>query len=162
MVEDAKIAGDVTAISLTSGVAESRRKRLTIWCRSSGHSHRFNLPIGVSVYPTTTSSEDLHAAGASEIKYNVETMVPAIFSRVCPGLSLDYILSALENAVQRPLGPRSKNDVPPLHGLRPRPPAGPVKFPADFSGHPRHHTYNLPVQHRGCSRSHDPYRAILP
>ena len=60
---------------------------------------RYDLPIGVSVYPTDTSSEKLYTAGACEIKYNVETMDPAIFTRVCPGLSLDYILSALEKAV---------------------------------------------------------------
>jgi biotin synthase-related radical SAM superfamily protein len=41
----------------------------------------------------------LFAAGACEIKYNVETMDPAIFARVCPGLSLDDITSSLEEAV---------------------------------------------------------------
>jgi len=61
---------------------------------------RYDLPIGVSVYPTDTSSEKLAAAGACEIKYNVETMDPEIFAWVCPGLSLDFILSSLENAVR--------------------------------------------------------------
>jgi hypothetical protein len=32
-----------------------------------------DIPIGVSVYPTDTSSEELKAAGTTEIKYNVET-----------------------------------------------------------------------------------------
>jgi biotin synthase-related radical SAM superfamily protein len=100
MVEEARNAGDVTAISLTSGVAESPEKEVKYMVKVvQALSERFELPIGISVYPTATSSEDLRAAGASEIKYNVETMDPAIFGRVCPGLSLDYILSSLENAV---------------------------------------------------------------
>lgn len=61
---------------------------------------RFDLPIGVSVYPTADSTAVLRAAGADEIKYNVETMDPAIFARVCPGLSLPSILDALKGAVE--------------------------------------------------------------
>jgi biotin synthase-related radical SAM superfamily protein len=60
---------------------------------------QYSVPIGVSVYPTATSSEELFEAGALEVKYNVETMDPEIFSRVCPGLSLEEILDALEHAV---------------------------------------------------------------
>ncbi|MEN6342645.1 MAG: hypothetical protein ABFC89_08815 [Methanospirillum sp.] len=52
------------------------------------------------MYPTKTSSADLFAAGACEIKYNVETMDPEIFARVCPGLSLPDILLALQGAVE--------------------------------------------------------------
>ena len=65
-----------------------------------GHFDRhYDLPIGVSVYPTDISSEKLFAAGACGIKYNGETMDPTIFERVCPGLSLDYMVSSLEKAV---------------------------------------------------------------
>jgi biotin synthase-related radical SAM superfamily protein len=101
LVEQANARGNLWAISLTSGVAESPEKEakyMTDIVRQLAA--RFDLPIGVSIYPTETSTEDLKAAGAVEIKYNVETMDPAIFKRVCPGLSLDYILSALENAVR--------------------------------------------------------------
>jgi len=101
MVEDAGKAGDLTAISLTSGVAESPEKEVAYMVKVVQElAGRFDLPIGVSVYPTASSSEDLFAAGASEIKYNVETMDPAIFSLVCPGLSLDAVISALEGAVR--------------------------------------------------------------
>ena len=61
---------------------------------------RYDLPIGVSVYPTDTSSEELKQAGATEIKYNVETMDADIFAKYCPGLSLQYILKSLQNAVK--------------------------------------------------------------
>jgi biotin synthase-related radical SAM superfamily protein len=101
LVESAQARGNVRAISLTSGVAESPEKEAQYMTKVVHHlSERFDLPIGVSIYPTATSTEDLHAAGASEVKYNVETMDRAIFARVCPGLSLDYILSSLENAVR--------------------------------------------------------------
>ena len=100
LVESAQARGNVRAISLTSGVAESPEKEAQYMTEIVRHlAPRFALPIGVSIYPTATSTEDLHAAGAVEIKYNVETMDRAIFKKVCPGLSLDNILSELENAV---------------------------------------------------------------
>lgn len=100
LVEDAAKSGNLRAISLTSGVAESPEKE------AAYVSHivrvlakRFDLPIGVSVYPTDSSTEDLYSAGACEIKYNVETMDSEIFARVCPDLSLQQILSHLKGAV---------------------------------------------------------------
>jgi biotin synthase-related radical SAM superfamily protein len=100
MVEEAYSTGKLRAISLTSGVADTPEKEVTLAVRIvEALRERYNLPIGVSVYPTAGSTEALHSAGADEIKYNVETMDPAIFARVCPGLSLDFILKALEEAV---------------------------------------------------------------
>lgn len=101
MVEEAVARGTVQAISLTSGVAESPVKEAQYMVKIvRSLREQFDLPIGVSIYPTATSTEDLHAAGAVEIKYNVETMDLAIFKRVCPGLSLDEILVALDGAVR--------------------------------------------------------------
>ena len=100
LVQEAKRTGQLRAISLTSGVEssiEEEAKRLVSIV--SALRARYDVPIGVSVYPTETSSEDLKQAGATEIKYNVETMDPEIFSRVCPGLSLEHILKSLERAV---------------------------------------------------------------
>jgi len=100
LIEAAQKHGNVRAISLTSGVAESPEKEAEYMVRIVRHlSARFDVPIGVSIYPTETSSQELRAAGACEIKYNVETMDREIFRRVCPGLSLDAILAALEEAV---------------------------------------------------------------
>jgi biotin synthase-related radical SAM superfamily protein len=100
LVENASSRGTLKAIALTSGVAESperevqRAAEIVAILRS-----RYDLPIGVSVYPAKGSSEVLASAGADEIKYNVETMDPYIFSQVCPGLSLQGVLNGLEEAV---------------------------------------------------------------
>jgi len=101
LVEEAKRTGQLRAISLTSGVEKSPedevRKAVSI---VKALRALYDLPIGVSVYPTDTSSEELKQAGATEIKYNVETMDQEIFARVCPGLMLNYILKSLEEAVK--------------------------------------------------------------
>ena len=100
MVREAQETEEFHAISLTSGVAESPEKEVANMVEIvKALRGEFDVPIGVSVYPTETSSEDLYAAGVSEIKYNVETMDRPVFLRVCPGLSLEYILGALEKAV---------------------------------------------------------------
>lgn len=102
IVEEAWSRGPLKAISLTSGVAESPEREVE---RAAAVvkvlKARFELPIGVSVYPAVRSSEILAAAGADEIKYNVETMDPRIFAQVCPGLSLEFILESLRDAVER-------------------------------------------------------------
>ena len=101
LVEEAKNTGQLRAISITSGVEKSTedevRKAVEIVKILRA---RYDVPIGVSVYPTDTSSEELKEAGATEIKYNVETMDPQIFAKYCPGLSLDYVLASLEKAVK--------------------------------------------------------------
>jgi biotin synthase-related radical SAM superfamily protein len=101
LVEEARRSGQLRAISLTSGVEESPEdevRRAVAIVKTLRE--RYDVPIGVSVYPTDTSSEDLKDAGATEIKYNVETMDPEIFARCCPGLSLDHILQALDKAAK--------------------------------------------------------------
>jgi biotin synthase-related radical SAM superfamily protein len=103
IVEEAKQIGDLRAISLTSGVAKSAEdeiKRAVEVVRALRARYGYDVPIGVSVYPTDTSSEELKAAGATEIKYNVETMDPEIFEKYCPGLSLPFVLKSLEKAVK--------------------------------------------------------------
>jgi len=100
MVGDAYARGGMRAISLTSGVAISPddevKRAVRVIKELKLH---FPVPIGVSVYPTETSSEELYEAGAIEVKYNVETMDQEIFSRVCPGLDLQEVIDALEHAV---------------------------------------------------------------
>jgi len=100
LIESAIDRGDLKAISLTSGVAESPENEVEYVTKIVRHlAARFDYPIGVSVYPTATSSQDLYDAGAVEIKYNVETMDRTIFTQVCPNLDLDTILQALSGAV---------------------------------------------------------------
>ncbi|MFB3764773.1 MAG: radical SAM protein [Methanotrichaceae archaeon] len=100
-VEEADRTGQLNAISLTSGVAVSpddEVKRAIEVVKALRA--RYDVPIGVSVYPTSTSTEELKAAGATEIKYNVESMNPEIFEKYCPGLSLPFIIESLEKAVK--------------------------------------------------------------
>jgi biotin synthase-related radical SAM superfamily protein len=100
MVAEAYDTGKLKAISLTSGVAVSPEKEVK---RAVGIIKQlvreYDLPIGVSIYPTKNSSEDLYSAGACEVKYNVETMDTELFRRFCPDLSLLSVLEALDNAV---------------------------------------------------------------
>lgn len=101
LVEEANQKGNLRAISITSGVAKSAEDEVKKAVELvKALKAKYSVPIGVSVYPTDTSSEELHAAGAKEVKYNVETMDYEIFARFCPGLSLDYILKSLEKAVK--------------------------------------------------------------
>jgi biotin synthase-related radical SAM superfamily protein len=87
------------AISITSGVWKTPEEEVQRVANLVREMKRYNVPIGVSVYPTDDSSEALKDAGACEVKYNVETVDPAIFEKVCPGLSLEYIKKSLEHAV---------------------------------------------------------------
>jgi biotin synthase-related radical SAM superfamily protein len=103
MVRDGLRNPELAAISITSGVwktpEEEAQKvaRLVKLIRKEIGGR--DIPIGVSIYPTADSSELLKEAGAAEVKYNVETVDPAIFDQVCPGLSFDYIVQSLEHAV---------------------------------------------------------------
>jgi len=99
MVEDALETGMLRAISITSGVAISPEEEVERVVALVRKLVKYEVPIGVSVYPTKNSSILLKDAGATEIKYNVETMDPDIFERVCGDLSLDYILKSLGEAV---------------------------------------------------------------
>jgi biotin synthase-related radical SAM superfamily protein len=87
------------AISITSGVWKTPEEEVERVAEMVKELRKYNVPIGVSVYATGDSSEILKEAGASEVKYNVETIDPDIFEKVCPGLSLDDIKKALEHAV---------------------------------------------------------------
>ncbi len=88
------------AISLTTGVEKSTEQEIKRIVQVVRAVRRFNVPIGVAVYPTADSSRLLKEAGATEIKYNVETVDRALFKKVCPGLSLAAVCAALSDAVQ--------------------------------------------------------------
>jgi biotin synthase-related radical SAM superfamily protein len=101
ILSDPKLAKKLKAIALTSGVETSAQhevERIAAIIRALRH--KYGLPIGVSVYPTSNSTQLLKDAGADEIKYNVETMDLQLFKKMCPGLSLDFILESLKDAVE--------------------------------------------------------------
>ncbi|MBA1341119.1 MAG: Biotin synthase [ANME-2 cluster archaeon] len=99
MVEEAYSTGNLKAISITSGVAGSAEEEVERAAEAVKALGKYNLPIGVSVYPTVDSNRKLKEAGAVEIKYNVETMDREIFKRVCPGMDHDFIIGKLKEAV---------------------------------------------------------------
>ncbi len=74
LVEEAHRLGNMKGISITSGVEVSPEKEVERAADLVRKLKKYNVPIGVSVYPTRDSSRILKDAGASEIKYNVETM----------------------------------------------------------------------------------------
>jgi len=101
ILADPKLASKLKAIALTSGVETSaQREAERIAALIHALRQKYDLPIGVSIYPTPNSTKLLKEAGADEIKYNVETMDRQIFKQMCPGLSLDFILKALKDAVE--------------------------------------------------------------
>lgn len=100
IVDDVLRAGSLKAISLTSGVETSIEDEVERVLKLLPSLKRYNVPIGVSVYPTEECSRKFYDAGVAEVKYNVETMDKEIFQKVCGDLSLDYILDRLKEAVE--------------------------------------------------------------
>jgi len=99
IIDEVLQAGNLRAISLTSGVEASIEGEVERVLTLLPALKKYNVPIGVSVYPTEGCSTKFYEAGVSEVKYNVETMDREIFKKVCGDLSLDYILDRLQEAV---------------------------------------------------------------
>jgi len=99
MVDDAYRTGNLRAISITSGIERSPEEEVTRAVDLVKALVKYNLPIGVSVYPTGDSSIRLKEAGAVEVKYNVETMDREIFGRACADMDLNFVLATLKDAV---------------------------------------------------------------
>lgn len=99
IVDEVLRTGNLKAISLTSGVETSVEGEVERVLKLLPALKKYNVPIGVSVYPTEGCSRKLYEEGVFEVKYNVETMDSEIFKKVCGDLSLDYILDKLKEAV---------------------------------------------------------------
>jgi biotin synthase-related radical SAM superfamily protein len=103
IVEKVKKSGNLKTIAFTSGVATTPENEIDRVVEYVQAVKKYNVPIGVAVYPTKDSSRRLKEAGVMEVKYNVETMDREIFARVCTGRkghSLDFILTSLQDAVE--------------------------------------------------------------
>ena len=99
MVDCAYRTGELRAVAITSGIERSPEEEVARACAVVKSLTKYNVPIGVSVYPTSDSSLRLRAAGAVEVKYNVETMDRGLFERACADMDLDFVLASLEEAV---------------------------------------------------------------
>ena len=70
-----------------------------VWQKSFVIFWSFGVPIGVSISPFPGVNQILKDAGADEVKYNLETVDRELFDRICPGISFQEILDALQEAV---------------------------------------------------------------
>ncbi len=100
LVEEAHRLGSMKGISITSGVEVSPEKEVERAADLVRKLKKYHVPIGVSVYPTRESSRILKEAGASEIKYNVETMDRELYDKYCKKPPLDFTLECLKDAVK--------------------------------------------------------------
>ncbi len=99
MVEGAQKTGSLRAISLTSGVEVSPEHEGKRVAEIVADLKSFDVPVGVSVSQFPGVNRMLRAAGADEVKYNLETVERDLFQRVCPGISFEGIWDALAEAV---------------------------------------------------------------
>ncbi|MGD0535706.1 MAG: radical SAM protein [Methanoregula sp.] len=90
----------VSAISLTSGVAGSIEDEEAYICEVIRHLSFFDLPIGVSIYPTDKTPDKLFALGVAEVKFNIEAATPELFAAICPGLDYDLLWRVLDRSVE--------------------------------------------------------------
>ncbi len=100
LVEEAHRLGNMKGISITSGVEVSPEKEVERAADLVRKLRKYKVPIGVSVYPTRDSSRILKEAGASEIKYNVETMDRELYEKYCKKPPLDFTIECLKDAVK--------------------------------------------------------------
>ena len=100
MVEAAKGTGRLNAISLTSGVEASPSSEGARVAGIVRDLSGFQVPIGVSISPYPGVNQVLKAAGAVEVKYNIEVVDRDLFSRVCPGIDYEGIMDGLADAVR--------------------------------------------------------------
>jgi biotin synthase-related radical SAM superfamily protein len=90
----------IHAISITSGVQESIEEEEVYVLEVVKHLAFFNLPIGVSIYPTETTPDRLKELGVCEVKFNLEAATPELFARMCPGLDYDRLWQVLDRSVE--------------------------------------------------------------
>jgi biotin synthase-related radical SAM superfamily protein len=90
---------DINAISITSGVLSDPEEEEEYVIRVIKALKKFNIPIGVSIYPTGRTAARLHELGVSEVKFNLEAATGRIFSIMCPGTDRELIMDELVQSV---------------------------------------------------------------
>jgi biotin synthase-related radical SAM superfamily protein len=90
----------IHAISITSGVQESIEEEEAYVLEVVKHLAFFNLPIGVSIYPTEKTPDRLKELGVAEVKFNLEASTPELFAKMCPGLDYDRLWQVLDRSVE--------------------------------------------------------------
>ncbi|MDO9550697.1 MAG: radical SAM protein [Methanoregula sp.] len=90
----------ITAISITSGVLETIEEEESYVLEVVKHLRVYNLPIGVSIYPTDQTPDRLKALGVAEVKFNIEAATPTLFAQQCPGLDYAQLWQVLDRSVE--------------------------------------------------------------
>jgi len=90
----------IGAISITSGVLESIEEEESYVLEVVKHLRVFDLPLGVSIYPTATTPDSLKELGVAEVKFNLEVATPGLFAKMCPGLDYDRLWQVLDRSVK--------------------------------------------------------------
>jgi biotin synthase-related radical SAM superfamily protein len=103
LILDASKRSDFKSVALTSAVVDSAEKtveRLLFVVREVRKALP-DVPIGVEPYLSKLGDiEEFKAAGATEIKLNIETFDRERFAKVCGKLHYDLVLEALDHAVE--------------------------------------------------------------
>lgn len=97
MVE--QVYGSIDAIAITSGVLRSIQEEEDYVINVVQRLQKFDVPMGVSIFPGNTTAERLHRSGVTEVKFNVEAATGKIFRIMCPGLDQDRVWSALIESI---------------------------------------------------------------
>jgi biotin synthase-related radical SAM superfamily protein len=90
----------IHAISITSGVQTSIEEEEAYVLEVIRHLVHFNLTLGVSIYPTEKTPENLKELGVAEVKFNLEAATPELFAKMCPGLDYDRLWQVLDRSVE--------------------------------------------------------------
>jgi biotin synthase-related radical SAM superfamily protein len=101
-IEASKRQG-LRSLAFTSAVVESpeRTVEMMLYVVREVRKELPDVPIGVEPYVSKLSDVDeLKAAGADEIKLNIETFDPERFAKVCGKLHYRFVLDALDHAVE--------------------------------------------------------------
>jgi biotin synthase-related radical SAM superfamily protein len=90
----------ISVISVTSGVLETIEEEESYVLEVINHLRSYDLPIGVSIYPTDQTPDRLKALGVAEVKFNIEAATPTIFAQMCPGLDYERLWRVLDRSVE--------------------------------------------------------------
>ena len=101
----------IECISLTSGVIGSPEEDEKRVIEVVKRIMRFNLPVGVSIYPVAGTPERLHDLGVCEVKFNLETATAELFKKICPRGSAGPDRELLCDALLRSVKLFGKNRV---------------------------------------------------
>lgn len=96
MIRSNASEGRIGSIAITSGIPDTISGNIDDFVQIIEGVRDLGLPIGVEPYVETAEQlRRLHDAGATELKLNIQSWDPDIFTCICPDLDLDHIVEML-------------------------------------------------------------------